>query len=116
MQERHQSRRGIAATRPSSVADTEDVLIRNHDFQWGYDLDVTIADADGRTVHDDRYYLQPGGTRSEFGLLEAGEYDVRVVLDGRRAATTSVEVRSDADGFLVELGNGAVSVHDGLYE
>ena len=106
------------STRPRRPTATpaEDVLVRNYDFQWGYDLEITARAEDGRTVHDERYYLQPGGTRSVFDVFDAGEYQVRVVLDDRRTETAAVRIEDAADGVLVELGNGAVSVHGGLYE
>lgn len=108
---------GTDSTNPRPTeADTEDVLVRNYDFQWGYDVEVTALAGDGQRVHDERYYLQPGETRSEFGVFVPGEYDVRVVLDNRRTTTVRVEIAGAADGVLVELGNGAVSVQDGLYE
>jgi len=116
MAERHQQPRRTDPTEPPSARSTEDVLIRNHDFQWGYDLEVTVTDANGESVHDERYYLQPGETKSEFGLLDPGNYEFHVVLDNRRELTTRVDVDDATDGVLVELGNGAVSVHDGLYE
>jgi len=116
MAERHQQPRRTDPTEPPSTRSTEDVLIRNHDFQWGYDLEVTVTRADWETVHDERYYLQPGETKSEFGLLDPGNYEFHVVLDNRRELTTRVDVDDATDGVLVELGNGAVSVHDGLYE
>ena len=115
MAERHQQpQRTDATDAPPSPPTTEDLLIRNYDFQWGYDLEVTVSDADGKSVHDERYYLQPGETKSEFGLLDPGNYEFHVVLDNRRELTTHVD--DATDGVLVELGNGAVSVHDGLYE
>ena len=101
---------------PAARVGIEDLLVRNHDFQWGYDLEVTVTVEDGRTVHDERYYLQPGETKSEFDALDPGAYEVRVVLDNRRTTTAHVEVDDSTDGVLVELGNGAVSVHDGLYD
>ena len=107
---------GVAPIRPRNAAATEDLLVRNHDFQWGYDLEVDVTGADGETVLDERYYLQPGGSRSLFDVFDADEYEVRVVLDNRRTTTARVEVDDATDGVLVELGNGAVSVHDGLYE
>ena len=116
MAERHQQPRRTDPTEPPSTRSTEDVLIRNHDFQWGYDLEMTVTDANGESVHDERYYLPPGETKSEFGLLDPGNYEFHVVLDNRRELTTRVDVDDATDGVLVELGNGAVSVHDGLYE
>lgn len=116
MTERHPEPRARDATRRPAVADAEDVLIRNYDFQWGYDVDVAVTGADGETVHEERYYLQPGGTRSEFDVFEPGDYEVRVTIDNRRETAARVRVDDATDGVLVELGNGAVSVHDGLYE
>lgn len=93
---------------------SEDLLLRNHDFQWGYDVEVEVRDDDG-VVFEKRYYLQPGGARSVLDLLPAGEYTVRVVLDNRREVTRECRVGDGADqGVLVELGNGAVSVQDRL--
>jgi hypothetical protein len=106
-----------AVRRPAStVPASEDVLIRNHDFQWGYDLELTVEHADGETVFEDRYYLQPGGSRSEFDALGRGEYVVHAELDNRRTVTTRVSIEAGAGGgVLIELGNGALSVHSGLY-
>ena len=116
MAERHQQpRRTDATDAPPSPPATEDVLIRNYDFQWGYDLEVAVTDADGEPVHDERYYLQPGETKSEFELFGSGEHEVQVVLDNRRTVTARVGIGGATDGVLVELGNGAVSVHDGFY-
>ena len=111
----HSSRRGPATLEGTDRRLTEDLLIRNHDFQWGYDVEVEVRDEDG-PVHEARYYLQSGGTRSEGALLPAGVYHVRVVLDNDRTGSARCHVDDAGDaGILVELGNGAVSVHDGLY-
>jgi len=109
-----QQQRTDATDRPSGPA-TEDLLIRNYDFQWGYDLEVAVTGADGEPVHDERYYLQPGETKSEFGVFAPGDYELRIVLDNRRTVTASVGIDEATDGVLVECGNGAVSVHEGLY-
>lgn len=102
--------------RADAVPKSEDVLIRNHDFQWGYDLELTVEHADGGTAFEERYYLPPGGSRSEFGAIGRGEYVVRAELDNSRTVETRVEIEAGADGgILIELGNGALSVHAGLY-
>lgn len=94
---------------------SEDLLLRNHDFQWGYDVAVEVRNDDG-VAFEKRYYLQPGGARSELDVLSAGEYAVRVVLDDRREATAECVVGEGPDrGVLVEVGNGAVSLQDRLY-
>jgi len=115
MHERTAHQRTVGAN-ASTVPATEDVLIRNHDFQWGYDLELTVEHEDGETVFEDRYYLQPGGSRSEFDALGRGEYVVHAELDNRRTVTTQVSIEAGAGGgVLIELGNGALSVHGGLY-
>lgn len=107
-----QGSRGQGA--PTSA--TEDVLIRNYDFQWGYDVEIVAEAAADGTVFEKRYYLQPGGTRREVEVLEPGEYAVRVVLDGDRESAARCQVGDGPDeSVLVELGNGAVSVNQGLY-
>lgn len=113
-QRSNQGERAAASRHPA--ARTEDVLVRNHDFQWGYDLDLAVEDRTGDSIFEERYYLQPGATRSEVGILRPGEYAVRAVLDNDREATARCAVGADpASGILVEVGNGAVSVHDGLF-
>lgn len=95
---------------------TEDVLLRNHDFQWGYDVELVAERVADGTAFRKRYYLQPGATRRELGVLEPGEYAVRVRLDGDREGSGRCRIGDDPDAtVLVELGNGAVSVHEGLY-
>lgn len=115
MSEPHAGFGGTSPTGPSRAPETEDVLIRNHDFQRGYDLEIAATGADGEGVHDERFYLQPGETRSVFDAFDPGVYEVRVVLDGRRTASARVRIDDPTDGVLVEVGNGTVSVHAGLY-
>lgn len=113
MHERSAATTGASA---GTVPASEDVLLRNHDFQRGYDLELTVERPDGPTAFEERYYLQPGGSHSEFGTLGRGEFVVRAELDNSRTVETRVEIEAGAGGgILIELGNGALSVHAGLY-
>lgn len=105
-----------SATARSTDHPSEDVLVRNYDFQWGYDLELAVQRPGFDAALEARYYLPPGGTHSEFDALEPGEYRVRAVLDNRRTVEARVTVEpGPGGGLLVELGNGAISVHAGLY-
>lgn len=117
MSGQHSSTRAPSADdAPVGVRRAEDLLVRNHDFQWGYDLEIEVRDEAGEVVLEGRYYLQPGATESELDVLPPGTYDVRVVVDNRREAAAACRIgEGPREGILVELGNGAVSVHDGLY-
>lgn len=101
---------------PSAVERrTEEIHIRNFDFSRTYDLTVEVYDADG-LVFASRYYLTPGKTVSERGRLPPGEYEIRVELDGRRERRLHCEIDDTPDKTaLVEIGNGTVSVTEGLY-
>ena len=96
--------------------DTEDVHLRNYDPFCEYDLTVTVTDEGGDLVFRRRYYFQPGEVESERDLLEPGTYEVSVELDNRRRETATCRVGPDPERTVhVELGNGTVSVTEGLY-
>ena len=100
----------------SATVDTEDMHLRNYDPFCEYDLTVTVSDESGRRVFQRRYYFRPGEVESERDLLEPGTYEVTVELDNRRRETTTCRVGPDPDRTVhVELGNGTVSVTEGLY-
>lgn len=96
------------------VGTTPDLTVRNHDFDCGYDLQVTVDDGE-RVVFADRVYVGPGWTRAlDLGLAE-GLYDVAVELDTGSADERACPV-SDAPqhAVAVECGNGCVTVTDGF--
>ena len=96
--------------------DTEDVCLRNYDPFCEYDLTVTVTDANGESVFRQRYYFQPGEVKSERDVLEPGTYEVTVELDRRRRETATCRVGPSPDRTVhVELGNGTVSLTEGLY-
>jgi hypothetical protein len=93
----------------------EAIHVRNFDVMRSYDLTVQIRDSSG-LVFANRYYLTPGKTASEFGRMDAGEYEVHVELDSRRIERARCEIDDTPDGTArIEVGNGTVSVSEGLY-
>lgn len=101
-------------SRPEIVG-SEDLHIRNYDYQWGYDLVVEAVDSDGEAVFEQRYYLQPGRIESELDAIPAGEYEIRAVLDDHEQTRMPVRI---GPGLLrtavIEVGNGALSLTQGL--
>ncbi|SDJ93382.1 hypothetical protein SAMN05216226_11250 [Halovenus aranensis] len=94
---------------------SEELHLRNFDLNREYTLTVQVSDGDG-LVFANRYYLTPGKTVSELGRIPPGEYEVRVELDGRRQQTATCEIdRTPRETALVEVGNGTVSLTQGLY-
>jgi hypothetical protein len=94
---------------------SEEIHVRNFDVRRSYDLTIEVRDDQG-LVFANRYHLTPGKTISELDRLAPGEYEVRVQLDGRRRQTTVCEIgESPEQTALVEVGNGTVSVTEGLY-
>ena len=92
------------------------VYMRNYDPYWEYDLTVTVRDGAGNLVYDRRYYFQPGQVKHERDPLQPGEYEVTVELDNRQRKTETCRVSADPDHTIhVELGNGLVSITEGLY-
>lgn len=98
------------------VVGSEDLLVRNYDHRWGYDLAIEAVDPSGEVVFERSYYLQPGQVKSEMGVLDEGEYEIRAVLDNLQEATLSCRVDPEAEHTaVVEVGNGALSLTEGLY-
>jgi hypothetical protein len=104
-----------AGERRPGATRSEEIHVRNFDFQRGYDLRVEVRDDRGLAFAN-RYHLTPGKTVSEIDQLPPGEYEVRVELDGRRQRTIRCEIDGTPDRTaLIEVGNGTVSVTEGLY-
>lgn len=105
---------GPPGTRPELV-DGEDIHIRNYDHQWGYDLTITAQDDDGEVVFEKRYYLPSGRTVSELDVLPSGEYEVVATLDNLKEETLRCRIDDGPEqSILIEIGNGAFSLTEGL--
>lgn len=98
------------------VADrSEEIHIRNFDISRSYDLTVRVEDSAG-LVFARRYHLSPGKTVSVCGQLSPGEYEVDATLEGRRRRSIRCEIDGTPQGTaLIEVGNGTISLTDGLY-
>ena len=108
--------REATVTRPDAIArvvESEDVHVRNYDGDETHELEVRAVGAD-RTV-ERTYRVGPGATESDTGVLPPGEYDVEVELDGlkRWAGHCRVGERPEHT-VLVEVGNGLVSITEGI--
>lgn len=92
------------------------VLVRSYDHRRAYDLDVAVASTTGERVFRERFYLLPGHTERVPSVGPTGEYTVRVVLDNDRERETDCELGGSPERTLViEVGNGSVSLTDGVH-
>lgn len=100
----------------SPRAATEDIHVRNYDFERSYEVVVRVEDPSGDRLFSRRYFLQPGQSRSEHNVLAAGTYRITAAIDPpeRDASDCAIGDTPDHTG-LVEVGNGIVSVSEGLY-
>jgi hypothetical protein len=100
----------------SPAGETEDILIRNYDHQRGYDLHLVVVSHAGETVFQKRYYLQPGAIVSECDLLLSADYEITVTLDNTQEASGHYRIDSSPDHTaVIEIGNGALSLTEGLH-
>lgn len=98
-----------------AVVESEDFFIRNFDTRWGYDLTVRVRD-DDEPVFVSQYFLTPGKTAQEMNRIPPGEYEFIVELDGERRTQETCRVGPRLDQTaLIEIGNGTVSITQGLY-
>lgn len=95
---------------------TEDLHVRNYDVRRTYDVAVSAESDSGTREFERRYTLRPGQCRSLTGVLPDGTYDVTVALDPVSEETVACRIGPAPEATaLVEVGNGVVSVSQGLY-
>lgn len=98
---------------PAVRQTVSDLVVRNHDFDCGYDLAVTVNDGE-RVVFEKRCYVGPGQWRALDSALAPGLYDVTVTLDGESIDERQCPVgEAPVHSVLVECGNGCVTVTPG---
>jgi|GEM_PF-1562210 len=108
--------RGAGSLGSRTSARSEDIYVRNYDPTWGYDLKVTALGSGDEPVFESRYYCQPGEGISVENVLAPAEYEVCVELDNRHEVRAECRVSSAPEHTIhVELGNGTVSLSEGLY-
>lgn len=94
---------------------SEDLHVRNLDASRSYELMIIVRTVE-EPVITTRYQLSPGKRVSEFEQLPPGTYTVVAELRNKRRSAARCEIDdSPSGGALVEVGNGAVAVTDGLY-
>lgn len=99
---------------PESVG-SEAIHIRNYDHQYGYDLSIEAVDTHGDVVFAKRYYVQAGYEECEHDVLPSGDYLLRATLDNLQEAELDCRVDAAPEHTaVVEIGNGALSLTEGL--
>jgi hypothetical protein len=98
------------------VVDTHGVVLRNYDGEDAHELSVEFRDAAGTTVFDRTFALEPLDTVTAQPNVEPDTYRVSAKCDGGQTASTECLIGSQAgEAALVEVGNGVVSLTDGLF-
>lgn len=106
---------GSGADDPRTL-NSEDVHVRSYAHRETYDLRIDVLDPDGDVALSESYALEPGAVKSEINALPAGAYEVRAILDGDRRETRYCRVDdSPAGTIVIEVGNGVLSLTEGLY-
>lgn len=104
-----------AASTPPDAA-VEALHVRNYDVTDAHTVTVSFTAVRGDESFRRRYYLSPGQSESEQGVLPTGTYDVVVHADGLDRAARRIDLGpTPAETALVELGNGITSVSQGVY-
>jgi hypothetical protein len=102
-----------AATRALS---DESLVVRNHDSSETHNLRVTFVDHNGECAFDRTIPVAPLETVSIETRLDRGVYRVEVRLEDGETASSECLIGSDpGECALVEVGNGIVSVVEGLF-
>jgi hypothetical protein len=110
---RQESERVVDSTADSN----EDILIRNYDHRSGYDLHLTVITHPDNTTFQKRYYLPPGAVVSECDLLPSIDCKITAVLDDVQEASRHCRIDSSPDHTaVIEIGNGTLSLTEGLYD
>jgi hypothetical protein len=101
-------------TERNNVVPVEEVHIRNYDLETTHEVQITLL-TEGKPVFKKTYRLSPADTRSVVNAVSPGTYNVEVCVDGRCRETGQYRIGKDPSEFvLVEIGNGAVSLTEGL--
>lgn len=111
-----ESGRSGGSTGREDVPVTEALLIRSYDHQSAYDVEVELIDEDGLALFRESHYLLPGHTHSVTDGIPPGEYRAIVTLDNELERDARCRIGpSPEHGLVIEVGNGALSLTEGLY-
>ncbi|WP_247006166.1 hypothetical protein [Halorientalis litorea] len=116
---RRQNRTREAVTFPSTAeqpaVSDESVVVRNYDSADAHEVTVRLLDADDEVVFSQTNVVPPQAVVSIFEPLDRGVYCVEAQLTDAELDSAECLVGSGPDETaLVELGNGIVSVVDGI--
>lgn len=105
---------GRPGVRDRAVRD-DALVIRNYDGRRAHDVTVRFLDADDEIALERSYALSPGDVVSVATRVERGVYRVEAHLeDGNFVGTECLVGAGPGETALVEVGNGLVSVSEGL--
>jgi hypothetical protein len=91
------------------------VAVRNYDGRTSHEVTVRFLDAGDEVALERTYTLSPGDVLSVATRVERGVYRVEAHLeDGESASTECLVGTGPGETALVEIGNGLVSVSEGL--
>jgi hypothetical protein len=91
------------------------LVVRNYDGRTSHEVTVRFIDANDEVALERHYTLSPGDVVSVATLVERGVYGVEAhVDDGEFVGTECLVGSGPAETALVEVGNGLVSVSEGL--
>jgi hypothetical protein len=98
------------------IVDTHGVVLRNYDGEDAHELSVEFRDGAGTVVFDRTFPLDPLDTVAVRPHIKADIYRVTVDCDGGRTASEECLIGSQVgEAALIEVGNGVVSLTDGLF-
>lgn len=93
----------------------ESLVLRNYDSTDSHDVTVRLLDATDEVAFRRTYTLDPTATVTVCTRLSRGVYRVEARLDEERTTSVDCLIGSGPDETaLVEVGNGVVSVAEGL--
>jgi hypothetical protein len=96
-----------------TVADrSEDLHVRNHDFQRSYHLRVTAEQVDGDVRYQKAFTVAPDVSVGELNVLEAGTYDVTVACDDDETSQRCRVGDAPHESVRIDLGNGVVTLRN----
>lgn len=100
---------------PTGTSSSEDLFVRNYDVERTYNLELTATHRCDDDQLERQYTLQPGQVIAELGVLAPGEYELTVEIAHTDAVSSCTVGPTPDETAVVEVGNGTVSVSQGLY-
>jgi hypothetical protein len=94
----------------------ETLVLRNYDSEQEHDVTVRFLNADSGNAFQQTYTLAPGAVMSISFRLQRAVYRVEVSVDDGGTANAKCLIGSGPDETaLIKVGNGLVSVAEGVY-